>query len=329
MHVRQSSGRCSAETCASRQCWGGAHLQPAQTPSMHRQPRLIICDEATSALDSATEQSIVRSLDDLIKGRTAILVAHRLSTVQVGACLHARAGAKTDRGDGPCPSESAPLIQKTLAAAQFSSPKTSDPLARPSPNQQSTTKPQGCDRIYVMQDGRVVEAGSHKKLLAAGGLYAEMWQLQEAEKVGVAGCELVWRRVVHGGRRKRGHARDGWLACRSLQDSAGQVTGRPRQRVCQQRPRWQALHWETALRFSSVPPGDPRGLSPHPAQTIFGSVDDPLLSPGQGVPELDTWRDGWMEGWRQGLKDGVAKTTLGGIPAASNGLSHPSSAVTP
>lgn len=45
-------------------------------------PRLLILDEATSALDNATEMQIQASLEELSKGRTVIVVAHRLSTVK-------------------------------------------------------------------------------------------------------------------------------------------------------------------------------------------------------------------------------------------------------
>lgn len=44
-----------------------------------------MCDEATSALDSGTEAGIMASLAELAAGRTAVFVAHRLSTIQVGA----------------------------------------------------------------------------------------------------------------------------------------------------------------------------------------------------------------------------------------------------
>ena len=47
-----------------------------------KNPKVLILDEATSALDTVTEQSIQRSLDELSKGRTTIIIAHRLSTVR-------------------------------------------------------------------------------------------------------------------------------------------------------------------------------------------------------------------------------------------------------
>lgn len=45
-----------------------------------QQPSLLLFDEATSALDSTTERSILQSLQELATGRTALFVAHRLST---------------------------------------------------------------------------------------------------------------------------------------------------------------------------------------------------------------------------------------------------------
>ena len=46
-----------------------------------KNPRILILDEATSALDTITEQKIQKSFDELSKGRTSIIIAHRLATV--------------------------------------------------------------------------------------------------------------------------------------------------------------------------------------------------------------------------------------------------------
>jgi ATP-binding cassette subfamily B protein len=47
-----------------------------------KNPKLLILDEATSALDNATEMQIQAALEELSRGRTVIVVAHRLSTVK-------------------------------------------------------------------------------------------------------------------------------------------------------------------------------------------------------------------------------------------------------
>ena len=47
-----------------------------------KNPSILILDEATSALDNTTELLIQQSLDELCKGRTTIVVAHRLSTIR-------------------------------------------------------------------------------------------------------------------------------------------------------------------------------------------------------------------------------------------------------
>ncbi|MEV6609473.1 ABC transporter ATP-binding protein [Kutzneria sp. NPDC051319] len=88
------------------------------------QPRVLVLDEATSNLDLQSETKIEDALDVLLERRTAILIAHRLSTAMKA------------------------------------------------------------DRIVVVDDGRIVEVGSHDQLVAAGGKYTQMyatWTSQAAE----------------------------------------------------------------------------------------------------------------------------------------------------
>ena len=61
---------------------GGQKQRLAIARVFLKNPRVLILDEATSALDTVTEQSIQNSLDELSRGRTTIIIAHRLSTVR-------------------------------------------------------------------------------------------------------------------------------------------------------------------------------------------------------------------------------------------------------
>ena len=61
---------------------GGEKQRVAIARAFLRSPRLLLADEATSALDTATEVGILQSLEEVAAGRTAVFVAHRLSTVR-------------------------------------------------------------------------------------------------------------------------------------------------------------------------------------------------------------------------------------------------------
>ena len=84
-----------------------------------RDPSVLVMDEATAFLDPSTEATLQRDLDRLLRQRTAIVIAHRLATVEAA------------------------------------------------------------DRILVLRRGRLIEQGSHTTLRAAGGLYAQLADLQE------------------------------------------------------------------------------------------------------------------------------------------------------
>jgi ATP-binding cassette subfamily B protein len=81
-------------------------------------PEFLFLDEATSSVDPLTEAVIQNALDRLLRGRTALIIAHRLATVV------------------------------------------------------------GCDRVLVLHAGRLVEEGRHEELLARGGLYKTLYDLQ-------------------------------------------------------------------------------------------------------------------------------------------------------
>lgn len=98
---------------------GGEKQRVAIARAILRDPQLVILDEATSALDSESEQYVQDGLKGLLKDRTAIIIAHRLSTVRQA------------------------------------------------------------DHIIVLQDGTVLESGTHTELAnQQGGLYAKLLKLQ-------------------------------------------------------------------------------------------------------------------------------------------------------
>jgi len=84
-----------------------------------REPSVLVMDEATAFLDPSTEATLQHDLEQLLHDRTAIVIAHRLATVEEA------------------------------------------------------------DRILVLRKGRLVESGNHRQLRAAGGLYAQLAELQE------------------------------------------------------------------------------------------------------------------------------------------------------
>jgi subfamily B ATP-binding cassette protein MsbA len=97
---------------------GGQRQRIAIARALLKDAPLLILDEATSALDTESERHIQAALAQLVRNRTTLVIAHRLSTVEQA------------------------------------------------------------DRIIVLDAGAIVEQGTHAELIARGGLYAQLHQLQ-------------------------------------------------------------------------------------------------------------------------------------------------------
>jgi ATP-binding cassette, subfamily B, multidrug efflux pump len=78
---------------------GGQKQRTALARAIARQPRILILDDSLSSVDTETEERILRGLREVIRGRTTILVAHRISTVKdADQIIVLRAGRITERG---------------------------------------------------------------------------------------------------------------------------------------------------------------------------------------------------------------------------------------
>ncbi|MFZ1682502.1 MAG: ABC transporter ATP-binding protein [Candidatus Zixiibacteriota bacterium] len=98
---------------------GGEKQRLCLARAVLKDPKVLILDEATSALDSASEQLIQDSLRHILKGKTAIIIAHRLSTVQdADRIIALDAGRIVDQGTHGELTERCPLYRE-LAAKQL------------------------------------------------------------------------------------------------------------------------------------------------------------------------------------------------------------------
>jgi len=98
---------------------GGQKQRLSIARAVLKNPPIMILDEATSALDTESERLVQDALEQVMKNRTSIVIAHRLSTVQKA------------------------------------------------------------DKIVVMKQGKIVEMGTHKELIAQNGMYQKLVEMQE------------------------------------------------------------------------------------------------------------------------------------------------------
>ncbi|TVR22321.1 MAG: ABC transporter ATP-binding protein [Anaerolineaceae bacterium] len=97
---------------------GGQKQRLAIARALLVNPSILILDDSTSSVDTKTEHQIQQALDILMEGRTTLIIAQRLTSVQ------------------------------------------------------------NADQILVLRDGRIVERGKHEDLIAQGGYYAEVYEMQ-------------------------------------------------------------------------------------------------------------------------------------------------------
>lgn len=78
---------------------GGERQRVGLARCIIKEPRLVLLDEATSSLDSATERNIQRNIAKICKGRTTVMICHRLSTAQhADAIIVLEGGSIIERG---------------------------------------------------------------------------------------------------------------------------------------------------------------------------------------------------------------------------------------
>lgn len=116
--VQQPQGLDTPLTDRGQNLSGGQRQRISIARALLKDSPVLILDEATASLDNESERRVQQELSVLMQGRTTLVIAHRLSTVE------------------------------------------------------------GADRIIVLDQGKVVESGSHKELLAHGGLYAALHGMQ-------------------------------------------------------------------------------------------------------------------------------------------------------
>jgi ATP-binding cassette subfamily B protein len=99
---------------------GGQRQRVAIARAILRDPAILILDEATSSLDSESERLVQEALDDLMRGRTSVIIAHRLATVRRVDCIYViKDGRVVESGTHEELSAREAGVYRTLAELQF------------------------------------------------------------------------------------------------------------------------------------------------------------------------------------------------------------------
>jgi ATP-binding cassette subfamily B protein len=162
---------------------GGERQRLAIARLLLKAPSIVVLDEATAHLDSESEVAVQRALDEALHGRTSLVIAHRLSGGERQRLAIARLLLKAprivvlDEATAHLDSESEYAVQRALDTALEG--RTSLVIA----HRLSTVR--NADQILVVDDGRIVQRGTHDELLAEGGTYADLYATQFSKPVGV------------------------------------------------------------------------------------------------------------------------------------------------
>jgi ATP-binding cassette subfamily B protein len=98
---------------------GGQRQRIAIARALIRNPRVIILDEATSALDSVSEHAVQQAINELVRNRTTLIVAHRLSTIRDARRVVVMAGGRAVESGSPAELAGRDGPFAILAKAQF------------------------------------------------------------------------------------------------------------------------------------------------------------------------------------------------------------------